>query len=214
MALYARPSWQLGRQITFDVFVLAWTIGWAVVGRAVTRMIDAVADPARGIVDTLGGLETNMEDAATGVEKVPLVGGGLRSPFDGAATQLGDLGAATVQQIELIERVAAISGWCVFLIPVLGIIAFWLPYRVSFHRRSSSAQRFIDSGADLDLFALRAMANQPMHVLAQISPDPVRDWREGDRRVIGELADVELRRSGLRPPERRSGLRLPEGRRE
>ena len=41
---------------------------------------------------------------------------------------------------------------------------------------------------DLDLFALRAMANQPMHVLAAISDDPVRAWRSGDRRVIDALA--------------------------
>jgi hypothetical protein len=59
---------------------------------------------------------------------------------------------------------------------------------------------FLDSSADLDLFALRAMASQPMHVLAAISPDPVAAWRSGDRAVITRLAEVELHRSGLNLP--------------
>jgi hypothetical protein len=63
-----------------------------------------------------------------------------------------------------------------------------------------AAQAFLDEGADLDLFALRAMATQPMHVLAAISPDPVGAWRAGDRSVIDRLAEVELRRSGLTLP--------------
>ena len=34
MALYARPSWQLTRQITTDVFVVVWTGAWWFAGRA------------------------------------------------------------------------------------------------------------------------------------------------------------------------------------
>ena len=64
----------------------------------------------------------------------------------------------------------------------------------------SAGQRFIDESADLDLFALRAMANQPMHKLARVSPDPVRDWRSGDPDVVRALALLELRDGGLTPP--------------
>ncbi|MCT4574119.1 hypothetical protein N3930_45040, partial [Bacillus thuringiensis] len=71
----------------------------------------------------------------------------------------------------------------------------------AFHRRSAAAQRFIDSSADLDLFALRAMSTAPMARLATISDDPVRAWRQGDREVIDQLADLELRRCGLRFPD-------------
>ena len=62
---------------------------------------------------------------------------------------------------------------------------------------------FLDSTADLDLFALRAMASQPLYVLAAVSDDPVGAWRDGDRRVIDELAAIELRRNGLRFPKDR-----------
>ena len=58
------------------------------------------------------------------------------------------------------------------LIPILIALAVYVPPRVRFVRRAAAGQRFLDSAADLDLFALRAMTNQPLHVLARISPDP------------------------------------------
>jgi hypothetical protein len=85
-------------------------------------------------------------------------------------------------------------------LPVLFALLIWLPRRIRFSRRATAARKFIDNAADLDLFALRAMANQPMHKLAKISDDPVSAWREGDARVVGELAALELRSSGLKGP--------------
>jgi hypothetical protein len=58
----------------------------------------------------------------------------------------------------------------------------------------------MDSSADLELFALRAMANQPMHRLARVSSDPVRAWRNGDRDVVRALAILELGDAGLSAP--------------
>ena len=76
----------------------------------------------------------------------------------------------------------------------------WLVLRGRFVRRASAAQRFIDNAADLDLFALRAMAGQPMRKLAAISSDPTGAWRRGDEATIRSLALLELRDTGLRPP--------------
>jgi hypothetical protein len=45
------------------------------------------------------------------------------------------------------------------------------------------------------------MAVQPLYVLAEISDDPVKAWRSGDRAVINQLAELELRRNGLRIPD-------------
>ena len=86
------------------------------------------------------------------------------------------------------------------LVPILIVGAIWFVLRWRFVRRASAAQRFIDAAPDLDLFALRAMANQPMHKLAKISDDPVTAWRDGDATVIGQLATLELRSTGLRGP--------------
>ena len=56
--------------------------------------------------------------------------------------------------------------------PILIVVAFWFALRLRFVRRAGAAQQFIDAAPDLDLFALRAMANQPMPRLARISDDP------------------------------------------
>ena len=132
--------------------------------------------------------------------QVPGLGDQLRRPFDAAAGSLGDLVATADRQAASIERLAAVDGLAGVPHPGDDRAALWLPRRVRFVRRARAAQRFIDAQADLDLFALRAMANQPMHVLAGISDDPVRAWRAGDRRVIDALAEVELREAGCRCP--------------
>ena len=80
------------------------------------------------------------------------------------------------------------------------LLWFYLPSRLRFVRRATAGQRYLDSGADLDLFALRAMAHQPLHVLAGIDADPAGAWRRGDPDVVDRLARLELRSVGLRPP--------------
>ena len=91
-------------------------------------------------------------------------------------------------------------GITIAALPILLVVLVYLPLRWRFVREASAGQRFIDASADLDLFALRAMSNQPMHRLARISPDPVRAWREGDPDVVRALAVLELKDSGLTPP--------------
>ena len=60
----------------------------------------------------------------------------------------------------------------------------------------------MDGPADLEVFALRAIAHQPLHVLARVSDDPMTALRERDRAVIARLADLELRANGLTAPAR------------
>jgi hypothetical protein len=102
-----------------------------------------------------------------------------------------------------VAAVDSLAQWlalAVALIPILVLLWFYVPQRIAFVRRATAGQRFLDSGADLDLFALRAMAHQPLHVLARIDPDPAGAWRRGVPEVIDQLAGLELRSAGLRPP--------------
>jgi hypothetical protein len=86
-------------------------------------------------------------------------------------------------------------------IPVLIALAIHLPLRWRFVREATAGRRYVDSAADLDLFALRAMSRQPLHRLARISDDPAAAWRRGDPEVVRALAVLELRHSGLSLPE-------------
>jgi hypothetical protein len=201
MGIYAkRPARMIG-QLFGDGFVVLWTIGWAIIGIFVHRVIEILAVPARETARTATRLAENFREAATEAAKVPVAGEQLRRPFDAASVTLGNLITSANDQVTSIERLALIVGWLVFLIPVTIVVAFWLPRRIRFYRQARASQVFLDALPDLDLFALRAMAAQPLYVLAEISDDPVKAWRSGDRAVINQLAEVELRRNGLRLPD-------------
>lgn len=201
MGIYAQRPGRLVGQVVGDLFVLGWAVVWGLAGFFVQQTIAVLAGPARETARTATRLSGDFTDAGTQASKVPGVGDQLRRPFDSASDTLGSVVTSANHQVDSIERLAVIMGWLVFLIPVAVVIAFWLPRRVRFYRQARAAQVFIDSNADLDLFALRAMSLQPMHVLAAVSDDPVTAWRTGDRAVINQLAELELRRSGLRMPE-------------
>ena len=200
MGIYAkRPAKMIG-QLVGDGFVVVWTIGWGIVAIFVHKVIEVLATPARETARTAMRLAENFREAAAEAAKVPVAGEQLRRPLDSASVSLGTLIESANQQVASIERLALLVGWLVFLIPVTIVIAFWLPRRIRFYRQAHASQVFLDSLADLDLFALRAMAAQPLYVLAEISDDPVQAWRSGDREVINKLAEVELKRNGLQLP--------------
>lgn len=202
MRWYASTPGMASRQVAADLFVLVWVAVCWIASRAVHGAIDAVAGPARGAMTAAQDLSSTMSDAGATAGEVPVVGDGFAAPFGSAADAFDRLAATAAEQVAAVERAADVVGWVVLLLPVLAVLAFWLPARIRFARTAAASQRHIDAAADLDLFALRAMATLPMPAIASISPDPVRAWREGDRAVITRLAEVELRRSGMVLPER------------
>lgn len=201
MGLYAQRPARLVGQLVGDLVLLGWTVVCAVAALFVHRSVAALAEPVRDTARTASRLSGNLQDAAGEAARVPGVGEGLRRPFDAAAGSLGGLVTAAQNQAADLERLAALLGWLTFALPVLLAALWWLPRRIRFYRLARASERFLDSAADLDLFALRALAAQPLPVLARISDDPVAAWRAGDRQVVSRLADLELRRSGLRLPE-------------
>lgn len=204
MGLYARRRGLFVAQLLVDIFVVAWCVIWGAVGNRLHAVIEALNAPLQDSSEAATRLREQFRTAGDEASRVPGVGADLRRPFDGAAEQLAGIITSAQDQMQAISRVADLVGWLAFLIPALIVIAFWLPPRIRFFRVSRAAQGYIDGSADLQLFALRAMANQPMHVLARISDDPVADWQRGDQDVVNRLAEVELRRAGLRMPEEAS----------
>ncbi|MCW2809556.1 MAG: hypothetical protein JWP61_14 [Friedmanniella sp.] len=200
MGIYAQRPGRRAGQLLGDTVVVLWVLAWALVGVVVDQAVGVLAEPARQTARTAAELAANLQDAAAQASRVPGVGDDLRRPFDSASGTLGTLISAADRQAGTIENLAVVAGWLTFLIPVSVLLLLWLPRRVRFYRQARAAQRFLDSGADLDLFALRALAHQPLHLLGRISEDPVAAWRAGDRAVVDRLADLELRSAGLRMP--------------
>lgn len=199
MAWYSKRRSQATRQIAADLFMLAWTIVWIVVGTVVNGVISGIADPVRSSAEQARTAASQMRDAATGAGQIPAVGDILRTPFDNAATSLDKVVASAEQQVAAIERTATVVGVVTFAIPFLLLLAVWLPRRIGYLRASRAAQQVADSEAGVDLLALRALAGQPLHQLRALGPDVAQRWRDGDRGVVEELAELEKHRLGLSP---------------
>ncbi|MDN5770758.1 MAG: hypothetical protein L0H24_07685 [Microlunatus sp.] len=195
--VYARPSWQLAAQVTSDVFVVVWAVVCALLARLVHSVVTATATPARESAKAIRGVSGDLEAAADKLSGLPGLGPAIRQPFDNAARRLDGLTAAADHQVAVIERAALVLGWSTFLIPVLLVVAVWLPARVRFVVQARAAERFRGTEAGVDLLAIRAIATQPLQRLGQISTDPIHAWRSRDTEVIAALAALELRRTGL-----------------
>lgn len=198
--LYADLPARRMRQVVGDAWLVLWTALWIWVGFRVHDLVMNLAAPGLAIAEGATELAGSIASAGESVSGIPLVGGQLSAPFSGmsdAALAIADAGQSTADAVSLLARFLGIA------FAVLGIASFamlWIPIRIAFIRRATAARRLVDATEDLDLFALRAMARQPLHLLARISDDPAGAWRRGDAEVIAALAALELHAEGLRPP--------------
>lgn len=200
MKLYADQTSLFFRQLLADFLVAAWVVAWIWIGHAVHDGTLALAEPGHRIQSSATSLGGSLRDAGGTLSDVPVVGSGVAEPFDRAADAADSIASAGDSEVAAAERLALWLGLSIALIPVLVVLALYLPPRVRFVREAGAGQRFVDADPDLRLFALRAMANQPMHVLARISDDPVTAWQLNDGPVVRRLAVLELDAHGLVPP--------------
>lgn len=200
MKLYADTPARATRQVLADVLFLLWLLMWVMAGNAVHDATLELAGPGRQTQESATSLAESMQDAGDALDDVPIVGDSARAPFDQAAEASGALADAGQAEVEAVEGLAFWLRLAVTLIPILVIGALFVPVRWRFIREATAGQRFVDAEADLQLFALRAMSNQPMHQLARVSADPVGAWQRGDRDVVHALAKLEMRSVGLKPP--------------
>lgn len=200
MNLYAEQGARRTRQVVGDVLVLAWVVVWVLVGKAVHDAVAQLAAPGRTLEDAGTSLEGGLGDASRAVSGVPLVGDALSAPFDSAGGAASSITTAGVEIQETVGQAATVAGLSVALWPILVVVAGWVAVRLRFARRASAARRLVDGGADLDLFALRALTRLPLRTLARVDADPAGAWRRGEPDVVRALAALELRDVGLRLP--------------
>ena len=201
MKLYSDIPARRLAQVAADVGMLLWVVLWVRASQRVHEATMQLAGPGRELAGAGTSFRGTMTTAGDGVDDLPLLDDRVATPFRSAAgvgTQIEKVGTDLVSAVENLARVLAVTT---VLVPVLIVGFVWLVLRTRFVRRAGAAQRFIDAAPDLDLFALRAMANQPMPRLARVCDDPAGAWRRGDPDVIHALALLELKECGLRPPQ-------------
>ena len=198
MKVYSDYPARRTAQIVADVFSLGLIAAFVWAGLIVYGAIAVLAAFGKTIEDAGNGFEQTMADAGDTLGGVPLIGGGIRQPFDaasGAGTLLAEAGQA---QQDLVNTAATIIGIVVAAIPILLVLWIWLRGRAKFARRATEARNLSRLPDGPDLLALRALVNADYRELHDIHGEPVDAWRRGEKKVVRALAQLELREAGVR----------------
>ncbi len=202
MKVYAERPHRATGQLSGDLLVLLWVLFWVYAGTRVHERVSALAEPGREAEQAGRDLQRGLSDAAGSVDDVPVAGDALREPFDQGAGAGRGLADAARDYQEAVADLALLATVLTAAVPIVLVLARWLPRRIAWAREASAAARLLrsDGPAALDLFALRALAQQPLPQLAGVAPDPAAGWRAQDPAVTRDLARLELHRLGLRAP--------------
>ena len=199
MKLYAETTGLRVRQLLGDLAVVAWTAAWVWAGVTLHRLVERLAVPGDRLERAGSGFAGDVAEIQQKVGRLPVVGGDLQGPFGrlaGVGQTLADAG--TTQQ-QVVHQLALWLGVLVAAVPIVALLVTWLPRRVAWAREAGAASRLRLAGADLELFAFRAVANRSLRELHRVTPDPAGALRAGNYQA---LADLELRSLGLRAAPR------------
>lgn len=197
MRLYADHRPTAMRQGAGDAFLLVWIVTWVRIGQHLTSLVDRLGGPGRTLAAAGTRLEDGLGDVAGGIGRLPVVGGGLEGALSGTAGAGAALRDAGTQQAEVAHQLALFLGLAVAGLAITVALARYLPGRLHWIREAGAADSLLVGSGDLQLFALRAVANRPLHDLRRVSADPGADLAAGR---FDRLAALELAALGLRVP--------------
>jgi hypothetical protein len=198
MTLYSDFGPRRTRQIIGDVLALAAIGAWVWLGITVYQLVENLAAFGVQMEEAGAGFKETMTEVGEALGAVPLIGGGIRAPFDGASGAGGALESAGQSQQVAVNQLATGLGVGIAALPIIMILVLWLVPRIRFVRKAGRAKAVIKSGAGIDLLALRALATQKISALSKVDPDAMAAWRRGDESVMRALAQLELKSSGIR----------------
>lgn len=198
MKLYSDFGPRRTRQILGDVLALAAIAAWVWLGVTVYQLVENLSAFGVQMEEAGAGFKETMTEVGDTLGGVPLIGPGIRTPFDGASGAGGALEAAGQSQQVAVNQLATGLGIGIAALPILMILVLWLVPRIRFVRKAGRATAIVKSGAGIDLLALRALATQKISALSAVDPDAMAAWRRGDDAVMRKLAQLELKSSGVR----------------
>jgi len=198
MKLYSDFTGRRTGQITIDVIATLSIAAWVWFGITIYQLVSNLSAFGIQMQQAGAGFRQTMTDVGENLGSIPVIGGGIRAPFDGASGAGAALEQAGLDQQIAVNQLATVLGIGIAALPIAMILLIWLIPRLRFVRRAGNAQAIMASKAGVDLLALRALANQKMAVIAEVDPDAMAAWRRGDETVMHRLAQLELRSAGVR----------------
>lgn len=198
MQLYADHAPRRARQLTGDLIALVFIVAWIALGVWVYQLIAAFQQLGIQMKEAGAGFKSTMVELGDTLGSVPLIGSGIRVPFDGASDAGAALENAGQSQQDTVLATATTVGVVIAVVPILLILLLWLLPRVRFARRATEAKNLLSSPGGADLLALRALSTHKLAELAEIAPDAASLWRAGDPATVARLAQLQLRSLGVR----------------
>ncbi|MDX6551704.1 MAG: hypothetical protein QOH74_192 [Gaiellales bacterium] len=197
MKFYADRPIRRTAQVLADLAALSLAVFAIWLGTEVHAQVMKLRAPGDGLIDAGTGLRSTFDSAADNADDVPLVGTALANALHTGSDAGVKLSQAGQWQVEAVTDLALWMAVILIAIPVVFLLATWLPLRVRFVRRATAGvhlQRLGEEG--YDLLALRALVTQPLPRLAKAG-EVTTGWRNQDPAVIRKLANWELERLGL-----------------
>ena len=193
MKIYADLAGLRARQFLSDAALVLWVVLWIRVGMRVRDLVERLAGPGESIESAGRSFSGSVGRLGGRADDLPLVGDRLRQSFETVADGGRSLERAGIAQQDAVHTLALWLGVIIAVLPILWLLARYVPGRVAWVREATAASRL---RGDRRLFALRALTQQPLTELARVSSDPVADY-EAER--YDALAALELRALGLLP---------------
>ncbi|AYF99133.1 hypothetical protein [Protaetiibacter intestinalis] len=200
MSLYSDFAPRRTVQIVADVVAIVVVIVAVLLGVAVHGAIAALGGVLVKLEEAGDGFQGTMGEIGDRLGEVPLIGDGIRGPFDSAAGAGGSLADAGRAGQTIVENIATAAGVGVALLPIAIVLLVWLWPRVRFARRAAETRALLRLEGGEQLLALRALDGAPAKELAAIAPHVVRGWQAGEPEVVRRLAALEAREAGVRLP--------------
>ncbi|TQO18556.1 hypothetical protein FB472_0075 [Rhodoglobus vestalii] len=198
MQLYADYAPRRARQVTGDIVALVFIVVWIALGVWVYQLIAAFQQLGIQMQQAGAGFRSTMVELGDTLGSVPLIGTGIRVPFDGASDAGAALETAGQSQQATVLAAATAVGVIISVVPIALILLLWLLPRIRFAQRATEAKNLLSTPGGTDLLALRALSSQKLSVLSEISSEVASQWRAGDRATAARLAQLQLRSLGVR----------------
>lgn len=183
MTLYAQDPVLRTRQVVTDALVAGWVLAWLLLGWFLHELLDRLDRPGALLEDAGGRLAG--------------VGERLPGPLDAVAGGGRAVARAGAEQQDVAGSLAFWLPVLLAAVPIVWALARHLPGRLQWAREAAAARVLLAGNPDGRLFALRALASARLPALLEVAPDPLAAYESGH---VAPLAEVELRRLGLRLP--------------
>ncbi|WP_017604826.1 hypothetical protein [Nocardiopsis alkaliphila] len=201
MKLYADTPVRACLQLVSDLAALTWTFLWISAALSLREILQSLNRPGELMSSTGEGFTEHMDTAAENVSRVPLAGEALATPFTNLSESGDSLTAAGDSFQESVASLSFTLPLLVALLPLFLLAATWLPARLRWIHRATTTQRLngLAPEARTRLLALRALSWASPTRLMAAHEDPALAWQRNESATVARLAELELRRLGLRP---------------